>query len=147
MPPIMVGLLAAVATAVPALIPFAHGYLILVIVLEAAAAAGLVAICTAPDQGAVPDQDAPSDQKNLLKTDIYGVVQFVRSVSLPTCYHLAELPPEASTGSPRVSDWLSSCGGFAARVSGLAFGLALAVRPAGSAEVSRVNGAPEARPA
>ena len=35
---------------------------------------------------------------------------------------------------------------FAARVSGLAFGLALAVRPAGSAEVSGVNGAPQARP-
>ena len=36
---------------------------------------------------------------------------------------------------------------FAARVSGLASGLALAVRPAGLAEVSRVNGAPQARPA
>src|SRR5690348_15403073 len=30
---------------------------------------------------------------------------------------------------------------------GLAFGLALAVRPTGAAEVSRVNGAPQARPA
>src|SRR5712691_11281843 len=38
-------------------------------------------------------------------------------------------------------------GRFAARSSGLAFGLALAVRPAGLAEVSRVNGAPQARPA
>ena len=37
--------------------------------------------------------------------------------------------------------------GFAARVSGLASGLALAVRPAGLAEVSGVNGAPKARPA
>ena len=36
---------------------------------------------------------------------------------------------------------------FAARVPGLACGLALAVRPAGLAEVSRVNGAPQARPA
>jgi hypothetical protein len=37
---------------------------------------------------------------------------------------------------------------FAARVSGLASdGLALAVRPAGLAEVSGVNGAPQARPA
>ena len=36
---------------------------------------------------------------------------------------------------------------FAARYSGLACGLALAVRPAGLAEVSRVNGAPQARPA
>ena len=36
---------------------------------------------------------------------------------------------------------------FAARPTGLAFGLALAVRPAGLAEVSRVNGAPKARPA
>ena len=34
---------------------------------------------------------------------------------------------------------------FAARLSGLASGLALAVRPAGSAEVSGVNGAPQAR--
>jgi len=31
---------------------------------------------------------------------------------------------------------------FAARLPGLASGLALAVRPAGLAEVSRVNGAP-----
>ena len=36
---------------------------------------------------------------------------------------------------------------FAARLEGLACGLALAVRPAGLAEVSRVNGAPQARPA
>jgi hypothetical protein len=36
---------------------------------------------------------------------------------------------------------------FAARLLGLAFGLALAVRPAGLAEVSGVNGAPQARPA
>jgi hypothetical protein len=36
---------------------------------------------------------------------------------------------------------------FAARLLGLASGLALAVRPAGLAEVSRVNGAPKARPA
>ena len=36
---------------------------------------------------------------------------------------------------------------FAARVSGLVSGLALAVRPAGLAEVSRVDGAPQARPA
>ena len=34
----------------------------------------------------------------------------------------------------------------AARISGLASGLALAVRPAGAAEVSGVNGAPKARP-
>jgi len=36
---------------------------------------------------------------------------------------------------------------FAARLPGLAFGLALAVRPARLAEVSGVNGAPQARPA
>jgi len=35
----------------------------------------------------------------------------------------------------------------AARLSGLASGLALAVRPAGLAEVSGVNGAPQARSA
>ena len=36
---------------------------------------------------------------------------------------------------------------LAARVPGLAFGLALAVKPAGLAEVARVKGAPQARPA
>jgi len=36
---------------------------------------------------------------------------------------------------------------FAARPSGLASGLIFAVRPAGLGEVSRVNGAPWARPA
>ena len=36
----------------------------------------------------------------------------------------------------------SMLGGLAARRSGLASGLALAVRPAGLAEVSGVNGAP-----
>src|SRR6266487_902457 len=35
---------------------------------------------------------------------------------------------------------------FAARQPGLAFGLVLAVRPAGLAEVSRVNGAPQSPP-
>ena len=35
----------------------------------------------------------------------------------------------------------------AARLSDLASGLALAIRPAGLAEVSKVNGAPQARPA
>jgi hypothetical protein len=36
---------------------------------------------------------------------------------------------------------------FAARVQSLASGVALAVRPAGLAEVSKVNGAPKAHPA
>jgi hypothetical protein len=59
----MVGLLAAVATAMPALVPFGHGFLILVIILVAGAAAALVAGCTAPDQSAISDQIALSDQK------------------------------------------------------------------------------------
>jgi hypothetical protein len=63
MPPVMVGLLAAVATAMPALVPFAHGLLILVVILEAAAAAGLVAVCAARDQRAVPDQGTLWPQK------------------------------------------------------------------------------------
>ena len=63
MPKSMVGLLAAVATAMPALVPFAHGLLILVIILEAAVAAALVGICTAPDRSTVPDQVALLDQK------------------------------------------------------------------------------------
>jgi hypothetical protein len=64
-PSIMVGLLAAIATAMPALIPFAHGYLIVVLILEAAAAAGLVAICAAPDQRAPAVEAAGSDQKKI----------------------------------------------------------------------------------
>jgi len=63
MPKSMVGLLAAVAVAMPALVSFAHGLLILVIILEAAAAAALGAICTAPDRSTVPDQVALTDQK------------------------------------------------------------------------------------
>ena len=51
MPALMVGLLAAVATAMSALVPFAHGLLALLVILEAAVAAGLVAFATAPDSG------------------------------------------------------------------------------------------------
>ena len=65
MPPVMVGLLAAVATAMPALVPFAHGFLILVIVLEAAAAAALVAVCAAPAQSAALDAMYLLSQKKL----------------------------------------------------------------------------------
>jgi hypothetical protein len=65
MPRSMVGLLAAVAAAMPALVPFAHGLLILVIILEAAAAAGLVAICTAPPQSPAASTTLPASQKKL----------------------------------------------------------------------------------
>jgi hypothetical protein len=65
MPPVMVGLLAAVAAAMPALVPFAHGLLILVIILEAAVAAGLVAICTAPPQSPAASTTLPASQKKL----------------------------------------------------------------------------------
>jgi len=65
MPPVMVGLLAAVATAMPALVPYAHGLLILVIILEAAAAAGLVAICTAPPQSPAASTTLPVSQKKI----------------------------------------------------------------------------------
>ena len=51
MPRSMVGLLAAVGVAMSALVPFAHGFLILLVILEAAVAAGLVAFATAPDLG------------------------------------------------------------------------------------------------
>src|SRR6266851_9613953 len=60
------------------------------------------------------------------------------------------LYPDSGIGQRRSSTVLSELAPsrrFAARRSGLAFGLALAVRPAGLAEVSRVNGAPQARPA
>jgi hypothetical protein len=63
----MVGLLAAVATAMPALVPFAHGLLILVIILEAAAAAALAAICSVQDSGTVPDQGAIMGQKKIFR--------------------------------------------------------------------------------
>jgi hypothetical protein len=99
-PSIMVGLLAAIATAMPALIPFAHGYLIVVLILEAAAAAGLVAICAAPDQRAPAVEAAGSDQKkNLLKTDNSALSRF----SMASLLVLRR---------------------FAARLSGLASGLA-----------------------
>ena len=42
---------------------------------------------------------------------------------------------------------VAHCPRSVARLPGLASGLALAVRPAGLAEVSGVNGAPHARPA
>lgn len=64
-PSVMVGLLAAIATAMPALIPYAHGYLILVIILEAAAAAGLAAICASPDQDVLAVEAAGSGQKKI----------------------------------------------------------------------------------
>jgi hypothetical protein len=48
MPRSMVALLAAVATALPALAVLAHGALFLVMVADAAAAAGLVAYLAAP---------------------------------------------------------------------------------------------------
>jgi hypothetical protein len=71
MPPIMVGLLAAVATVMPALVPFAHGFLSLMLMLDAAAAAGLVVvICTFVAQTPVLAVPAVLDQKNLLKTDL-----------------------------------------------------------------------------
>ena len=48
MPRGMVGLLAAVAVALPALISFVHGDLVWVMVTDAAVAAGLVAYASAP---------------------------------------------------------------------------------------------------
>lgn len=71
MPPIMVGLLAAVATVMPMLGPFARGFLILMLMLVAATAAGLVVICTLVAQTPVPALPAVLDQKNLLKTDLW----------------------------------------------------------------------------
>jgi hypothetical protein len=61
----MVGLLAAVATAMPELVPFGHGILILVIILTAGVAAALVASCTAPDQSVGADQIAGLGQKKI----------------------------------------------------------------------------------
>jgi hypothetical protein len=63
MPRSMVGLLAAVATAMPALVPFAHGFLILVLILDAAAAAALIA--TAAVQSTTSDQLATLDPKKI----------------------------------------------------------------------------------
>lgn len=62
---VMVGLLAAVATTMPALVPFGHGILILVIILVAGVAAALVAGCAAPDQGIGPEQVVSLDQKKI----------------------------------------------------------------------------------
>jgi len=63
MPPVMVALLAAVATAMSALVPFAHGLLILVLILVAAAAAGLVALCASVAQSPIQGH-AVLDQKS-----------------------------------------------------------------------------------
>jgi hypothetical protein len=65
MPSVMVGLLAAVATAMPALVPYAHGFLILVIILEAAAAAALVAVCALPAQSTALAARLALSQKKL----------------------------------------------------------------------------------
>jgi hypothetical protein len=65
MPSVMVGLLAAVATAMPALVPFAHGSLISVIILEAAVAAFLVVICTAPGHRPTLEATLSIPQKKL----------------------------------------------------------------------------------
>jgi hypothetical protein len=56
------------------------------------------------------------------------------------------MPDQARVALSRPSDRCRTKR-LAARVPGLASGLALAVRPAGAAEVSGVNGAPQARPA
>jgi hypothetical protein len=48
MPQSMVGLLAAVATAMPVLVAYAHGALVWVMIAAAATAAGLAASSTAP---------------------------------------------------------------------------------------------------
>ncbi len=94
MPRSMVGLLAAVGTAMSSLVAFAHGHLIWVTIANAAAATGLAAYAAAPSKKIL----TPSQ---LLQ---------------------------------------SYCLRFAARVSGLASGLALAVRPAGSVEAPALKG-------
>jgi len=66
-----------------------------------------------------------------------------------TVYQLSRTERESTSFEPdlglHVIDTSALPWRFAARVSGLASGLALAVRPAGPVEVSRVNGAPQAR--
>ena len=81
MPPIMVGLLAAVATVMPTLVPFAHGFLILMLMLDAAAAAGLVVICTFVAQTPVLALPAVLGQKKIFPKRTYGI--FVDLAGIP----------------------------------------------------------------
>jgi hypothetical protein len=110
MPRNMVGLLAAVATTMSALVAFAHRGLIGVIIMAAAIASGLAAYLALPPVAANP-----------------------KKRSSPPVNDLQENP---DFPSPR--DWYLP--GGAPRASGLASGLALAVRPAGLAEVSGAQG-------
>jgi len=58
----------------PALVPFAHGFLILLLMLDAAAAAGLVVICTLVVQTPVLALPAAVlDQKKIFSKRTYGV--------------------------------------------------------------------------
>jgi hypothetical protein len=73
MPPIMAGLLAAVATVMPALVSFAHGFLVLMLMLDAAAAAGLVVICTLVAQSPVLALPAVPDKKKSSQIGLSGI--------------------------------------------------------------------------
>ena len=65
-----------------------------------------------------------------------------------TCVMIRHHSPDVHPSDrPYVLCLIAHGGRAAARLSGLASGLALAVRPAGLAEVSGVNGAPQARSA
>ena len=113
------GLLAAVGTAMSALVAFAHGYLTWMVLAAAAVAAGLVTYLTANKKTLVNEcrnwNSKQSSRVNLARSD---------RMARP----------------PGLLETVSSNRRFAARLSGLASGLALAVRPAGLAEVSGAQG-------
>jgi hypothetical protein len=127
MPRSMVGLLAAVGATMFALAPSAHGVLFLLTIATAAVATGLAtygALCPVATGLAACLAFAPSKKT----FHFYHGSKLVHR-EFPDCYNL---PPSEASGLLQR---------FAACVSGLASGLALAIRPSGLAEVSRVNGA------
>ena len=105
------GLLAAVGTTMSALVGLAHGYIFWLTVADAAAASGLVVYAT-----------ASLKKRSLCVHDVIRVCGG-KSITWTFLWPL----------------W-RGMGRFAARVSGLASGLALAVRPAGSAEAPALKG-------
>jgi hypothetical protein len=110
MPRSMVGLLSAVAVAMSALLSLTHGSLFWMAVAGSSAAAGLVAYATA------------SSSRPLFKKS------------------RSHLPRTIVIVTMTMGNFAGLFQRFAARVSALASGLALAVRPAGLAEVSGAQG-------
>ena len=84
MPRSMVGLLVAVATAMPALVAFTHGVLIGMIIMVAAAAAGLAAFASAPAIKKISNRAplGPVAIKKILSCEILATLQGLKQLLL-----------------------------------------------------------------